>query len=229
MAHPDWSDVRDRLAELSTGPHADKVFGSTGHGWRLEPPLSTAELDELESQLDVELPAEYRSFLVQVSRGGAGPAYGLFPVQRVDAGWRWEGDGAELTDLKTLGQPFPHTDAFDPAIDLPDPPAREGFDSEDGFNDAEDAYWQQHDAVVFAPEHSVGLLYLCHLGCAYREALVVSGPARGQMWGDDTASDGGFRSLREPDGNPIGFARWYGTWLGQAEEQAQPQSSRGTP
>ncbi len=229
MAHPDWSDVRDRLAELSTRPDADNVFGSTGHGWRLEPPLSTAELAELESQLDVELPAEYQSFLVQVSRGGAGPAYGLFPVQRVNGSWRWEGDGADLTDLKTLSRPFPHTDAFNPAVGLPDPPVREAFDSEGSFHDAQDAYWQQHDAVAFAPEHSVGLLYLCHLGCAYREALVVSGPARGQMWGDDTASDGGFRPLRESDGNPIGFTRWYSSWLGQAEEQAQPRSSRGTP
>ncbi|MEV4691484.1 SMI1/KNR4 family protein [Micromonospora echinospora] len=59
------------------------VFGANGHQWRREPPLTTDELAGLESQLDVELPAEYRSFLLQVSRGGAGPAYGLFPVQRV--------------------------------------------------------------------------------------------------------------------------------------------------
>ncbi|MFJ8828514.1 SMI1/KNR4 family protein [Micromonospora aurantiaca] len=100
------------------------VFGANGHQWRREPPLTTDELAELESQLDVELPAEYRSFLLQVSRGGAGPAYGLFPVQRVDDRWRWEGDGAELTDLKTLSRPFPHTDAFNPQTTCPIPLAR---------------------------------------------------------------------------------------------------------
>ncbi|MET9302723.1 SMI1/KNR4 family protein [Micromonospora aurantiaca] len=217
----DWSDVPDRLGRLSTHPSAGMVFGANGHQWRREPPLTTDELAELESQLDVELPAEYRSFLLQVSRGGAGPAYGLFPVQRVDDRWRWEGDGAELTDLKTLSRPFPHTDAFNPADGLPDPPGKADFDSEDKFNKAEDAYWQQHEAVVFSPEHSIGLLYLCHLGCAYREALVITGPTRGQMWGDDTASDGGFLPLHEPDGSPTGFTRWYRGWLERAEEQTQ--------
>jgi hypothetical protein len=90
---------------------------------------------------------------------------------------------------------------------------------EEKFNEAEDAYWQQHDTAVFAPEHWIGLLYLCHLGCAYREALVVSGPTRGQMWADDTADDGGFRPLRETDRSPTGFARWYRGWLEQAEHQ----------
>ena len=204
-------------------PSAGMVFGAIGHQWRREPPLTTDELAELESQLDVELPAEYRSFLLQVSRGGAGPAYGLFPVQRVDGRWRWEGDGADLTGLKTLSRPFPHTDSFNPADDLPDPPGEADFDSEAKFNEAEDAYWRQHEAVVFSPEHSIGLLYLCHLGCAYRETLVISGPARGQMWGDDTASDGGFLPLHEPDGSPTGFTRWYRGWLEQAEKQTQSQ------
>jgi hypothetical protein len=172
--------------------------------------------------LGIDRPHEYRAFLLQVSRGGAGPAYGLFPLRRVEGRWRWEGDGADLTDLEALSRPFPRTEAFNPADGLPDQPDEEDFDSEEMFNEAEDAYWQQHDAVVFAPEHSIGLLFLCHLGCAYREALVVSGPARGQMWADDTAGDGGFRPLRDSDGSPTGFTRWYRGWLEQAEEQIRP-------
>jgi len=179
--------------------------------------------------LDVKLPNEYRSFLLQVSRGGTGPGYGLFPVHRVDGRWRWEGDGADLTELGTLSRSFPHTDAFNPAAALPDPPDEADFASEAEFNEAEDAYWEQHDAVAFSPEHSTGLLYLSHLGCAYREALVISGPARGQMWADDTAVDGGFRPLREPDGSPLSFTGWYRGWLEQAEEQTQSRPSRDVP
>jgi hypothetical protein len=84
---------------------------------------------------------------------------------------------------------------------------------------AEDAYWEQHNELVFQPEHSTGLLYLCHLGCAYREALVVSGPARGQMWADDTPAIGGFRPLFDDDGAPLGFARWYRRCLDEAAGQ----------
>ncbi|MEV4757113.1 SMI1/KNR4 family protein [Micromonospora sp. NPDC049559] len=222
MTSPDWSEVRERLARLAAAPGGAEVFGSTSHGWRLDPPLEPAELAELEAQLGVELPGEYRSFLTEVGRGGAGPAYGLFPLRRVDGRWRWEGDGADLTDLETLAQPFPHTEAFNPADGLPEPPDEADYDSAEAFNAAEDAYWEQHDTVVYRPEHSVGLVYLCHLGCAYREALVVSGPARGQMWADDTADDGGFRPLRDDDGNRLGFARWYRNWLDSAAVQVRP-------
>jgi hypothetical protein len=218
----DWSDVRERLARLAAAPSADDVFGSLGHGWQLEPPLLAEELAEAETQLQVKLPDDYRSFLLEAGRGGAGPAYGLFPMRRVNGRWQWEGDGATLTDLDTLGQPFPHVEAFNPADDLPEPPDEADYDSVEEFNAAEDEYTDQHDAIVFTPEHSIGLLYLCHLGCALREALVVSGPARGQMWADDTADDGGFSPLRDDDGTPLDFTRCYRRWLTESEAQVRP-------
>ena len=206
----------DRLARLAAEPSAGKIFGSASHKWRLEPALSAAELAEVEARLRVELPGEYRSFLLEAGRGGAGPAYGLFPLRRVDGQWQWEGDGASLTDMDTLSQPFPHTEAFNPASRLPDPPDEEDYDSEEDFNAAEDEYWEQYHAVVDRPEHSIGLLYLCHFGCALRAALVVSGPARGQMWSDETADGEGFQPICDEAGTPLGFARWYRRWLDEA-------------
>jgi hypothetical protein len=223
MTPPDWSDIRERLARLAANDTGDDP-GAMSHRWRLEPPLSAAELQELEEQLRVELPGEYRSFLLEAGRGGAGPAYGLFPVRRVDGRWRWEGDGADLTDLDTLAHPFPHTEAFNPADALPDPPDPGDYGSHEAFSEAEDAYWKKYEEVVCRPEYSVGLLYLCHLGCALREALVVSGPARGQMWADDMADGCGFRPLLDTDGKPMGFARWYRRWLDEAEAQYVPQT-----
>jgi hypothetical protein len=216
---PSWSDVRERIERLATDANAEKIFGARRHRWRLEPPLSAAELGEVEDQLRVRLPGEYRSFLLEAGAGGAGPAYGLFPVARSGGRWRWAGDGADLTALGSLAQPFPHVEAFNPADGLPDPQCEEDYDSVEALNAAEDAYWEQRLEVVCRPEHSTGLLYLCHLGCAYREALVVSGPARGQMWADDTAADGGFRPLTDADRGPLGFIRWYRQWLDNAEAQ----------
>jgi hypothetical protein len=219
----DWVGTRERLARLSAHPRAGEVFGSRGHEWELRPTLTEEELAEVEAQLGVGLPDEYRGFLLQVGRGGVGPAYGLFPLGRVDGRWRWEGDGADLTDFATLGRPFPYADAFNPVAGLPEPPDEGDFDSVEEFNAAEDAHWEHYEAVAFAPEHSVGLLYLCHLGCAAREALVVTGSARGQMWADDTAADAGFRPLVGPDGSRLGFTVWYHGWLEQAEQQTQRQ------
>ncbi|WP_341867078.1 hypothetical protein [Streptomyces tirandamycinicus] len=57
--------------------------------------------------MNVRLPEGFRMFLLPVGAGGAGPAYGLFPVRRVQGRWRWEGDGTELADLSRLAEPFP--------------------------------------------------------------------------------------------------------------------------
>ncbi|MBW4702767.1 MULTISPECIES: SMI1/KNR4 family protein [unclassified Micromonospora] len=225
MTRPDWSDVRGRLALLAAAPGAGAVFGAADHGWQLELPLTTEELAQAEAQFQVELPAEYRSFLLEAGRGGAGPAYGLFPMRRLDGRWQWEGDGADLTTPEALGRPFAHVAAFNPADGLPAHPDEDDYDSQEAFTAAQDAYEEQYERLVFTPEHSMGLLYLCHLGCALREALVVSGPARGRMWADDIAEGGGFRPLHDDDGTPLGFARWYRRWLAAAEAQVATGSA----
>jgi hypothetical protein len=216
--------VVERLERLAASPDAGKIFGSLGHKWRLEPPLSAAEVADVERQLRVELPGEYRSFLLEAGRGGAGPAYGIFPLRRLDGRWQWEGDGANLTDLDTLTQAFPHTNAFNPADGLPEPPDDGDYDTDEAFTEAEDEYWEQYHAVVDRPEHSIGLLYLCHYGCALRAALVISGPSRGQMWGDETADGEGFKPIRDENGAPFGFARWYRRWLDDAAAKLSLES-----
>ncbi|GAA2894405.1 hypothetical protein Acy02nite_55170 [Actinoplanes cyaneus] len=211
MTKIDWSDVRPRIAALAGLTGAAEVFGATSHGWHLAESLTRDELAELEGQLGVELPVEYRSFLLEVSRGGAGPAYGLFPVHRLDERWTWEGGGAALNDREALVRPFAHIRAFNPADELPPRPER---------GREEDAWWELRSETLFDPAHSTGLLYLCHLGCALYEALVVSGPSRGQMWADDTADEEGFRPLQNPDGSRMTFADWYRTWLCRSERAA---------
>ncbi|MDX6258559.1 MAG: hypothetical protein QOH84_247 [Kribbellaceae bacterium] len=213
VTQPDWSDVPDRLKRLTRAPFASAVLGSELHHWKLESPLSLGELAELEAQLQVELPEGYRSFLLQAGRGGAGPAYGLFPVRRIAGRWQWEGDGAELSDLGTLSRPFPHVTAFNPANSLPEPPTPGDYTSPEAYEAAESEYWEHHDAVAFSPEHSIGLLYLSHLGCALRHALVITGPARGQMWSDETADGNGYSPLHDLDGAPLDFTHWYRHWL----------------
>ncbi|MFY1691043.1 SMI1/KNR4 family protein [Plantactinospora sp. WMMB782] len=219
MTPIDWSGVRDQVTALAGTPDG-RVFGADGHGFRLEPPLDPSELAQLEEQLGVQLPGDYRRFLLEVGRGGAGPFYGLFPPRRVAGRWCWVGDGAELTGLDTLAEPFPHTAAGNPATDLPEPPDESEFGTDEEFTAAETAYWAHYERVMYDPEHSVGAVYLCHLGCAYRHMLVVSGPERGSMWADDSASDGGFSPLAGPHGERIGFARWYLDWLDEATAKA---------
>ncbi|GAA0900180.1 hypothetical protein GCM10009557_76300 [Virgisporangium ochraceum] len=66
-----------------------------------------------------------------------------------------------------------------------------------------------------------GAICLEHLGCAQRTWLVVSGPARGQMWDDPRADCLDLRPVVGPGGSTsVNFAAWYLRWLDDAEHAA---------
>ncbi|MFF4653397.1 SMI1/KNR4 family protein [Streptomyces sp. NPDC001380] len=229
MVDQDWSGVRKRIVELSALPASQEVFGALGHRWTLEDPLGEDELAELEAQIGVRLPSEYRAFLARVAAGGAGPSYGLFPVRRVQGRWRWEGDGAGLADLSRLAEPFPGRGPDPEVLDrlLAERPEEEDFEEIEEFDTAFEAWDERWEAVMFAPERTAGAVVVCHHGCAQREWLVLSGPHRGTMWSDPRADDADLAPLLDTEGKPITFARWFTGWLDKAE-QAVRQSSAGS-
>lgn len=216
--------------ELSTLPQSQKVFGARGHHWVLEDPLGQDELAELEAQIGVRLPSEYRAFLATVAAGGAGPSYGLFPVRRVQGRWRWEGDGADLADLSMLAEPFPDTGPDPEDLDrlLAQRPDEDDFEeNEDDFDTAIEAWDEQWAALVFAPARTAGAIVVCHHGCAQRDWLVLTGTHRGTMWSDLRADDADLVPLLTADGDPVTFARWYTDWLEKAEHAVR-QPSEGS-
>ncbi|MEU2832370.1 SMI1/KNR4 family protein [Streptomyces lavendulae] len=220
-----WNGVRQRVAALGAHSASGQAFGSLGHRWVLEDPLADDALAELEAQVGVRLPEDYRDFLTCVGAGGAGPAYGLFPVRRVQGRWRWEGDGADLADLSMLAQPFPDHGP-DPELLgalLAERPEEEDFEEIEDFDDAIEAWDERWDAVMFAPERTAGAIVISHLGCALREWLIVSGTHRGTIWSDCRADDADLVPLLDDGGRPVTFARWYTAWLEAAELTAQQQ------
>lgn len=72
-----------------------RVSGSDKHGYAFGPVLTEAEVLEFESENGVILPADYRQFLLTVGNGGAGPGYGLLPLDNTGPCKR------------TLSSPFP--------------------------------------------------------------------------------------------------------------------------
>lgn len=71
MSRHDWSEIREGVERLATEPHSHEIFGSVVHRWVLEPPMPPEEVADLEDQLWIELPEEYRSFLLEAGRGPA--------------------------------------------------------------------------------------------------------------------------------------------------------------
>ncbi|WP_144122769.1 SMI1/KNR4 family protein [Catellatospora sichuanensis] len=223
MQHTDWSGARERVESLSRHPHRDAIFGAEDHQMRLEPPLSADELDDLERHLGVSLPEDYRTFLTQVSAGGAGPAYGVFPVRRDDSGsWRWHGDGADMTRHDLVKVPFqvdrPYGEILDRLAD--ECPDEEAFDEIENFDTAMEQWQERLYAVLAEPGMDSGAICLVHYGCAQRAWLVVTGPARGQMWWDHRCDEHDLAPMLGDGDEPVGFGAWYLNWLASAEERA---------
>ncbi|WP_155368735.1 SMI1/KNR4 family protein [Catellatospora vulcania] len=167
----DWSGVRERVEALGRHPHRNTIFGADDHQMRLDPPLTADELADLEHRLGVSLPEDYRTFLTQVSAGGAGPAYGVFPVRRDNSGtWRWIGDGSNMTNLDLVKVPFlvdrPYGEILARLDD--ERPDEEKFDDIEDFDTAMEEWQERLYAVFLDPGFTGGAICLVHYGCAQR-------------------------------------------------------------
>lgn len=217
------------MRALIAAPAGDRVFGAIGHKFVLEEPLTPAELADLEGQTGVSLPGEYRDFLLHVGAGGAGPSYGVYPVRLIQGRWRWEGDGAELADLSRPAEPFPREGADPEAVRLllSECPEEEDFEEIEDFDDAVEAWEERWEPVMWSADRTVGAVVISTLGCAAREWLIISGPERGRIWSDNRVDDEDLKALRDDDGAPMTFARWYLTWLDEAERQLASTPAAG--
>lgn len=109
MRKPD--EIRALLARLGNRPWPDvwskntaATVGDDFYGWshryRLNPPASALEVRAFEATQGIVLPTQYRNFLLHVGNGGAGPAYGVFPLGTC------EGEPFDEPMLAALSQEF---------------------------------------------------------------------------------------------------------------------------
>ncbi len=177
------------------------VFESDAAEFLCSAVMTEAEVLEFERAHAVRLPEEYRAFLMAVGKGGAGPGYGVFDLGECDEGFdfrAWhEGDGF----VGTLRLPFPHTAVWN---DLAGMPA-------DALSDSDAAEYERQRAEFetgyFAPLD--GAIPICHLGCALRQWLIVSGPEAGNVWEDRRADYEGLLPLQTAAAERVSFYLWY--------------------
>lgn len=96
------AELQDLLRRLSERDRDFRTFGSDHHRYEVGPVLTEEELSCFEANHGIFLPADYRCFLSTVGNGGAGPFYGMAPLDAFG---------------RNLSKPFPLTEAAD---DLPD-------------------------------------------------------------------------------------------------------------
>jgi hypothetical protein len=69
----------DFIANIAKSDPHRRRFGASKHDYRMRPPLPLTRLEAIERELDVRFPDDYREY-VQIADGGAGPYYGLMPL-----------------------------------------------------------------------------------------------------------------------------------------------------
>ncbi|HEX4422377.1 MAG TPA: SMI1/KNR4 family protein, partial [Kofleriaceae bacterium] len=74
--------LREAIAALAAADPAHRRFGAAQHRYQLAPPLAPAQLAALEAALGATLPDDLRDFATHVAAGGAGPYYGIVPIDR---------------------------------------------------------------------------------------------------------------------------------------------------
>lgn len=216
MSEETWAGVRDRIQRLAALSGSDSVFGARGHGFRLGPVMEEEQLRSLETALGVDLPAQYRSFLLQVGAGGAGPDYGLVTPVLGDRGWQWRGVGlahsGQPTTAELAGRPFV-AEALQKELDALDAqePKSEAYATDEAFHQAFAAWDARYEELYDAQE--AGVVFLSEQGCGYSSLLVMTGPHAGAVWEDSRPADCGIVATGHD------FAQWYMRWLVRTEQQ----------
>jgi hypothetical protein len=206
-------EVRRGLEELRVRDKALKIFGAKSHRYRLNPVLTEAKLRKFERQWRFRVPAEYRTFLLELGDGGAGPYYGIFRLGEID-------DGFEFTKWKTWKlephRKFPHLQAWnDRELLFRSAPDREDEAAYERWLDS-DAREADLQAYVKGLAVDRGCIPLCHEGCAYRDWLVVTGPEAGHVWHDASPDEAGVRPVQIGKRKRVSFSAWYLDWLRRA-------------
>jgi hypothetical protein len=174
-----------------------QLFGASSHRYQFNRAQSEQELQEFEQRFRVQLPEEYRYFLKQIGNGGAGPFYGVVPLEN---------------------------SLFD-SLDYPDPlsliNASLDFNFKEAWNmdlgDCEDEDYSRREEEYYNPKWANGMLRISNFGCGVSMNIVVNGSEQGNIWVDDRCSDGGIYPFEIPEkGGRIGFFDWYDFWLDTA-------------
>lgn len=213
------NDVIAKLDELKRLDRECVIFGASAHRYETNRSLSESDISAVETRYHCRFPDEYKQFLTQVGNGGAGPFWGLFPLEMQDDGHElglWSEGGL----IGKLDVPFALAGAWNlPEEDLMRLSEPDEAESEEENEALWEALEEELESKYWASEIMNGAIPICHQGCALRTWLVVTGPAKGTVWDDDRADYGGITPLMDSDGEPLTFKKWYLSWLDAGIEE----------
>ena len=212
-----FDEIVGKLAKLRKLDPNCLIFGAEAHRYELHPPISEEDLEQTARHLGIDFPEDYARFLRTVCNGGAGPDYGLFPLEK----------SLRLAGPFSTSHPFPHRFAWQPLFG--------GYDYGELSKKGElsnymgtalpasqrEAYDTWHDSYSDS-KHNSGCIQVSDGGCGHETLLVLIGNERGNMWQDSRVSDAGIVPLKDSGGKArITFLQWYEDWLDRSIREAQ--------
>jgi hypothetical protein len=221
-----------------------EIFGAGIHRYNFNPCVTDKKIAAFEKKYEITLPEDYTDFLTVMGSGGAGPYYGIYPLQKNI------GDMEPSNQFKNLKYDFPHSEAWNmksEVLDRLDELARTAT-SVDDFNkytwdkkvvkifenlrdelseDLEhvqeffedlcaDVNTELYTEEYFSNELVNGSIYLANYGCALRYLIIVSGKDKGNIWFDRRGEYGGIEPVCDSTGKRMDFLSWYEEWLDQS-------------
>jgi hypothetical protein len=205
MKEFDSDRTRKMVASLQQSQR--QIFGAGTHGFRFNPPLSETEVVAFERKHNVSLPEDYRQFLTCVGNGGAGPFYGIFPLQKMDGPFGFHDWQEDDEIVGVLSRPFQLEEEWNDLSALPP------IDLIHRDRSEYDRKMEEFDSIYWNTSLVNGAVPICHEGCALRIWLVITGSQKGNLWEDRRSENGGLNPLRLSDGSPATFASWYDEWM----------------
>lgn len=205
----------DQLRDLDRG---FSLFGSHKHRYKLNRCLSNETVQHFEKRYSVKLPDEYIAFVTLVGNGGAGPYYGLEPLENVLFD---DLDYKRPESLLNPSKPFLHTEPWNEEF-------KTTIDKEEDEEEYENRL-DQFEQKYFDSSQMNGVIAICNYGCGMSLNLVVNGSEYGNIWSDDRGNDGGiFPSIEFGNKERIQFLDWYELWLDKSiveiESKTHPKS-----
>jgi len=203
--------IKEKLKLLRKLDSRFSIFGASSHKYELTRPLNLDKIERFETNNGINLPLEYVQFLTKIGNGGAGPFYGLEPLENC---LFQDLDYKRADSVLNPSKPFVHTAAWNMK-----------FEATVDHDENEKEYESQLEAFeekYFDPQHINGAIAICNFGCAIRINLIVNGEEYGNIWTDDRASDNGIYPSRElGNEDRITFLNWYEKWLDNSLSQVE--------
>jgi SMI1 / KNR4 family (SUKH-1) len=162
-----------------------RFFGADRHNFNLYPTLNVDRIDEWEAKYKTKLPLEYRSFLMEIGNGGAGPYHGMLSLADVDRGWSSSSESIPSQPCLLL-EKYQDDDLWEQEI------AGEDWET-------------KYDNEEWLPEF--GTLTICEYGCGGYFYLVLNGALTGRVF---FLEWNGMSPKFLPMAN---FLDWYESWL----------------